>query len=257
MITVGIDSGIQNTKALVLSDKRVIGTAIEKTEFDAVGAANRVFDQLLALCGIERNAVASIASTGVGRSIVPFADSNVNEMISAAKGSSFVNPECGMIIDLGAESSRIIRLNPTGEIKNYEVNNKCAAGGGTFIETMARALQLSTEEMGAYSLKHTKLIPMNAQCVVFVESEVISLIHQRESVENIAHSVLVGISNRICSMAQRLGIIDGVTFIGGPAKNKGLVSCLEDALGKRVFVPELPEYISALGAALRAEENAK
>jgi benzoyl-CoA reductase subunit D len=257
MITVGIDSGIQNTKAIALCDKNVIGRAAAKTEFDVADAAYRLFEQLLYLCGIERGSVSAIASTGIGRDMVTFADSNVNEVISAQKGASFVNPGCGIVIDVGAETSRVIRLNPDGTVKNYEANDKCAAGGGTFIETMARALQIKTEEVGLYSLRHTKTIPMNAQCVVFVESEVISLIHQRESIDNIAHSVLVGISNRICSMARRLEIVDGITFIGGPAKNAGLIACLENALKKDVFVPTNPDYVSAIGAALHAAENAK
>jgi len=257
MITVGIDSGIQNTKAVALSDGKVIGTASEKTEFDVVDAANLVLAKLLALCEIKRTAVSAIVSTGVGRSMVALADSNTNELISAAKGASFVSPGCGMVIDLGAEASRVIRLKQDGTIKNYEINDKCAAGGGTFIETMARVLQISTDEMGLYSLRYTKDIPMTAQCVVFVESEVISLIHQRESVENIARSVLAGVSNRICSMARRLEIVDGIVFIGGPARNTGLVECLENVLGKGLFVPEYPEFISALGASLHAAEIAK
>ena len=257
MITVGIDSGIQNTKAVALSEWKIIETASIRTEFDATGAANRVYEKLLDLCDLKENAVSAIASTGVGRSAVPFASSNTNEMISAAKGASFINPGCGMVIDLGAEASRVIRLNTDGSIKNYEVNDKCAAGGGTFIETVARVLQIGTEEIGEYSLRYSKDIPMNAQCVVFVESEVISLIHRRESVEDIAHSVLAGVSNRICSMARRLETADRITFIGGPAKNAGLVACLEAALGKSVTVPEHPEYISALGAALYAAERVK
>lgn len=256
MITVGIDSGSQNTKAVALKDGSIIGMAKISTEFDVNEAARQVYELLLSSCGIKQEEVAVVAATGIGRSRIELAQENINEVISAAKGARYVQPDCGIVIDMGAEASRAIRLNQDGTVKNYEANDKCASGGGTFIETMARALQISIEEIGPCSLKHTKDIPMNAQCVVFVESEVISLIHQKETIENIAHGVHVGICNRVCSMARRLGIVDGIVFIGGPGRNVGLVECLKKELGKDVFVPDNPDFISALGAALYATEIA-
>jgi benzoyl-CoA reductase subunit D len=256
MITVGIDSASQNTKAVAVRDGSIIAMAKLPTEFDVNEAAKRVFELLLSTAGIHSEEVAVVVATGVGRSRVEFAKGNINEVISAAKGALYVKPDSGIVIDIGAEASRAIRLNQDGTIKNYQVNDKCASGGGTFIETMARALQIDTEEMGSCALKHTKDIPMNAQCVVFVESEVISLIHQNETKENIAHAVHMGICNRVCSMVQRLGITDGIVFIGGPSYNADLVECLKKELGKDIFVPRNSEFISALGAALYAAEIA-
>lgn len=253
MITVGIDSGCKSTKAVVVEDGSIIGKAKILTEFDASEAAKQVFELVLSSAGIKQEEVAAVVATGVGRGRVPFAKGNVNEVLSAAKGVRHIQPDSNLIIDMGAEASRAILLNRDGTVKNYQVNDRCASGGGTFIETMARALQISTEEMGAYSLRHTKDIPMNAQCAVFVESEVISLIHQKETRENIAHGVHVGICNRVCSMVRRLGIMDGIVFIGGLGHNLGLIACLKKELGKDVFVSEDTDYISALGAALYAE----
>ena len=182
--------------------------------------------------------------------MIPFADGLVNEVISAALGVSHVQSGVGLIIGMGAEASRAIRLHANGAVRDYELNDKCAAGGGTFLKTMARVLQISMEDMGHRSLQYTKVIPMNAQCVVFAESEVISLIHQNESVENIAYAVNAGVCGRICSMIRRLGAYEGATvLIGGPGHNAGFVSCVEQELRCKVIVPENTDYISALGAA--------
>lgn len=254
MITVGIDSGSKNTKAAAVQDGHMLCTVMIPTEFDVDGAARQAYELLLSSIGIKKKEVAAVAATGVGRDMVEFADASINEVISAARGARYASPDCSIVLDVGAEASRAIRLNQDGTIKSYEANDKCAAGAGTFIDTVARALRISMEEIGLYSLRHTKEIPMSAQCVVFVESEVISQIHQKETIENIAHGVHAGICNRICSLVRRLGIVDDVVFIGGTGRNAGLVECLEKELGKSVFVPENPDYVSALGAALYAAE---
>lgn len=256
MITVGIDSGNQNTKAVLVRGGSIVGKAMLPTEFDAGQAAAMAYEQVLAATGIPSAAVAAVAATGAGRGNVKFARGAVNEVGAAARGVRQLRPDAGLVIDLGAEGCRAIRLHPDGRVKNYEINDKCASGAGTFIETMARALQVTTAEMGAYSLRHTKNLPMNAQCVVFAESEVISLIHQQETKEDIAHGIHVGIANRISSLVRRVGIADGVVLIGGPGHNSGLVACLEVELGTDIGVPADPDYISALGAAVYAAELA-
>jgi benzoyl-CoA reductase subunit D len=254
MIAIGIDSGSQNTKAVAVEDGEILGLAAVPTGFEIEPAAKRALEQLLESISAKASEVAAISATGIGRKQIGFAGGEVNEVISAAKGARHVMPGCRVVIDIGAESSRAVYLNENGAIRNYEVNDKCASGGGLFIETAARALEIATEDMGDYSMRHTKAIPMNAQCVVFVESEVISLIHRLETVENIAHGIHAGLAGRVCSMVRRFEINGGVAFIGGAANNSGLVACIEDALGSSVFVPENPGYVSALGAALHAAE---
>ena len=204
--------------------------------------------------GIGKDSVQKIAATGTGRNLIDFADMHVNEVISAAKGARSQSDKINMVLDMGAETSRVIALDEHGAAKNYVVNDRCASGAGTFIETVARALQIQPEEMGDIALKADKDIMLKAQCVVFVESEVISLIHQKETRENIANGVHNGIGNRICSMFRSLGIRDGVAFIGGPSLNKGLVASLSKELGQQVIVPDLSVFLSAAGAALAASE---
>jgi len=250
MITVGIDSGSQNTEAVVLQGETILGSARVPSSFDAHQAAVAALETALEAAHIHRQEVQFVAATGVGRNMIPFADGLVNEVISAAMGVSHIQSGVGLIINMGAEASRAIRLHSSGAVRDYELNDKCAAGGGTFLETMARVLQISMEEMGQRSLQYTKVIPMNAQCVVFAESEVISLIHKNESVENIAHALNAGVCGRICSMIRRLGKIEGSTvLIGGSGHNAGFVSCVEQELKCKVIVPENTDYISALGAA--------
>lgn len=250
MITVGIDSGSQNTEAVILQEESILGSARVPSGFDAHQAAALALEAALAAAHIQREQVRFIAVTGVGRNMIPFADGLVNEVISAAMGVSHIKSGVGLIIGMGAEASRVIRLHANGAVRDYELNDKCAAGGGTFLETMARVLQISMEEMGLRSLQYTKVIPMNAQCVVFAESEVISLIHKNESVENIAHAVNAGVCGRICSMIRRLGKSEGATvLIGGPGHNAGFVSCVAQELNCKIIVPENADYISALGAA--------
>jgi benzoyl-CoA reductase subunit D len=255
MITAGIDCGSQNTKAAIVKDGKVVSTALVPTEFDADLAAQKALEKALEQAGIKREDVARLIITGVGREIVKWGDGEVNEVGAAARGARLALPETDTVIDMGADSCRVIRLNQDGSIMKYETNDKCASGAGTFIEAMARALQITTEEMGDFSLRHTKELATNAQCVVFAESEVISLIHAKESREDIAYGVHMGIANRVASMIRRVGLTDHFTMIGGPAFNKGLVSCMSKVFGREITVPQDNQYISAVGAALFAAEN--
>ncbi|WP_094607523.1 2-hydroxyisocaproyl-CoA dehydratase activator [Sporomusa silvacetica DSM 10669] len=254
MITVGIDSGSRNTKAIVLKNGKIVAKAMALTDFDANEAAAKVYKTVLAAARVKTDEVAALVSTGVGRNGVKFAKDNISEISSAARGVRFVNPNANTIIDLGAEGSRAIKLKPDGKIADFASNDKCAAGAGAFIESVARILQTTPEDMGPLAMKHTKKVPMNAQCVVFAESEVVSLIHQKTAKEDIAQAIHTGIASRIASLVRGVGIVDGVALIGGPGNNIGLVQSLKNELAKEIAIPKDPDYISALGAAIYATE---
>ncbi|MDR1604277.1 MAG: acyl-CoA dehydratase activase [Gracilibacteraceae bacterium] len=255
MLTIGIDSGNLNTKAVALRNGEVVGRVKSATGFDAQQTAVAALEMLLRETGLRRDNVDAIAATGVGRQLADCATVRINEVGSAARGAHLVCPALRIVIDMGAEGCRAVKMDDAGRPQKYEVNDRCASGAGTFVESMARTLQIKTEEMGAYSLRHSKDVPMNAQCVVFAESEVISLIHRRETVEDIAHGIHAGIASRVAALMRRLGVTAGIGFIGGPANNAGLGQCLEDVLKQRVAVPDFPEYISALGAAAFAADQ--
>ena len=255
MITAGIDCGSLNTKGAILKDGKVVAKTIIPTEFDADLAAKNVLEKILSDAGIAKEDLHKTVITGVGREIVKWGDAEVNEVGAACRGAKNAYHDTETVIDIGADSCRVIRLNPDGTCMKYEVNDKCASGAGTFIEAMARALQISIEEMGEYSLRHKKELATNAQCVVFAESEVISLIHAKESIEDIAYGVHMGISNRIASMIRRVGLTDKYTLIGGPGFNKGLVSCMSKVFEREIRVPEDNQIASAIGAAIFGTEN--
>lgn len=255
MITAGIDCGSQNTKGAILKDGKVVAQAIQPTAFDADVAAKDIYEKILKEAGITKDQVEKLVITGVGREMIKWGDAEINEVGAAARGARLIDKACDTVIDMGADSCRVIRLNADGTVMKYEVNDKCASGAGTFIEAMARALQITTEQMGDYSLRHTKELATNAQCVVFAESEVISLIHAKESIEDIAYGVHMGISNRIASMIRRIGITDRFVMIGGPAFNKGLVSCMSKVFERPIDVLDNNQFISAYGAAVYATEK--
>ena len=255
MITAGIDCGSQNTKGAILKDGKVLAMALLPTEFDADLAAQRVYEEALSKAGIKKDDVTRLVITGVGREIVKWGDDEINEVGAAARGARLAISTTDTVIDMGADSCRVIRLNDDGSVMKYEVNDKCASGAGTFIEAMARALQSRQRKWENLSLRHTKELATNAQCVVFAESEVISLIHAKETREDIAYGVHMGIANRIASMIRRVGLSDNFTMIGGPAFNKGLVSCMAKVFGREIKVPENNQFYNAVGAAVYGAEN--
>ena len=254
MITVGIDCGSQNTRVVVMQDKRILSKVSDSTEFNAAAIAEILYKKALDEAKIKECDVNCVATTGTGRNVVEFDNKMINEVKAAAIGARYINPETRLVISMGADSSRVVKLSEDGKILKYEVNDKCASGAGTFLETMARALQIPVEEMGDASLKHTKEIITNAQCVVFAESEVISLIHQQESIEDIAYGIHMGIVKRLSSLIRRIGVTDHITLIGGPGRNKGLVQCMEKEFKTEIYVPEQTCYVSAIGASLYAQE---
>ena len=178
----------------------------------------------------------------------------VPEVIADAKGTSHLNPAVKTVIDVGAEEGRGVKVGENGKVKDFVINERCAAGAGTFMETMARALEVGVEDMGPLALKSTKAIPMNAQCCVFAESEVVTLIHSKVSKEDIAKAIHDAMAGRIASMVLRLGVERDVVLIGGVARNPGFLPPLKKELNTEILVPEYPQYVGALGAALIAFE---
>jgi benzoyl-CoA reductase subunit D len=156
------------------------------------------------------------------------------------------------VIDVGAEEGRAIKVDESGRVVDFAINEKCAAGAGAFTEAMARALEVKIEEMGPLSLKSTQVVPMNAQCAVFAESELVTLVHSKVPKPDMARAIHDAIADRIVSMVRRVGIEKEIMLIGGVAHNIGFVSSLNQGLKTEVIVPEDPEYVGALGAALSA-----
>jgi benzoyl-CoA reductase subunit D len=252
VITAGIDVGAKTVKVVILKDEKVLARSMVLTGLEQAKAAEEAFQGALKQADLKAKDVQKIIATGAGRNSVPFAPDSVTEVAADARGAIFLHPNARTVIDVGAEEGRGISADPKGKALDFAVNERCAAGAGTFTEAMSRAIEGKLEEMGELSLKSTQEVPLNAQCAVFAESEVVSLVHSKTPKADIARAVHDGISNRIAAMARRVGVQNDVLLIGGVAKNKGFVDSLKRQLEVDINVPEEPEYVGALGAALIA-----
>ncbi len=255
MITAGIDMGAKHIKVVILKDGEVIGKSKISTGFDQGASARKGLDEAGSQAGIELSAIEHITATGAGRKSVPEKNSEVTEVGAGAVGTIRLIPEARTVVDVGAEEGRGIKIDGAGKVIDFAVNEKCAAGAGSFAESMSRALEMTVREFGEISLKSEKTIPMNAQCTVFAESEVVSLLHAQTPKPDIARAVCDAIASRITSMVRRVGIEQKVALIGGVSHNIGFVSSLKRALNCEVIIPEDPDYVGALGAAIIAGER--
>lgn len=256
MITTGIDCGAKNTKVIILKDGKILAKSSVLSGFDQKKAVEKALNQALKETGLSKDNLEYIMVTGRGKYEVK-ANSTITEVGAAAKAINNIFPFARTVIDVGAEEGRAVKINEKGKIIDFAVNEKCAAGAGTFTETIARALEIKVEEMGLLSLKSQKEVPLNAQCAVFAESEVVSLIHAKYAKEDIVRAVHNAIADRIASMTRKIGIEKEVALVGGVAKNIGFVDSLKKNLGLNLLIPDDPEFIGALGAALIATEKAK
>jgi len=254
MITSGIDAGASTVKAVIARDGRIVGRAILPAGTE--DAPGRVFDAALRNAGVGRDDVHGTVATGAGRKRIHFAREQVTEVTAAAGAVHALLPEARTIIDVGAEESRAVRVDENGRVVDFAINEKCAAGAGAFLEAMARALETTVEEMGPLSLKSGAVLSINAQCAVFAESEVVTLVHQKIPREDIARAVHDAIGARVASLALGVGIDSEIALIGGLAKDAGFVESLRRKLETdTILIPGEPEFAGAFGAALAAAEE--
>jgi benzoyl-CoA reductase subunit D len=257
MITAGIDMGAKYVHALILKDGKVIGKGMNLTGFEQKESAEKAFDSALQEAKIKQEEIEKVTATGAGWEAAPYSTGKITEVGASARGAVFLNPSTRTVIDVGGEEGRGIKCSPEGMVVDFAINEKCAAGSGAFTEAMARALELPLEEFAKISLQSTKSIPMNAQCAVFAESEVVSLIHAKTSHADISRAVHDSIADRIISMVRRVGIEKDVMLIGGVAYNVGFLDSIKRLLKMEVVVPEDPDYVGALGAALKATDKSE
>lgn len=252
MITAGVDVGAETVKVVILKDGKVIGKSLVGSGLDRQASANEAMGKALKEAGIAKKDIAKITATGTGRTEITWANDVVTEIAAAGKGASRLFPSARTVIDVGAEESRAVKLDATGKVADFAKNEKCAAGVGAFVESMSRALETTIDQMGPLSLKSDKLIPMNVTCVVFAESEVVSLVHAKTPKPDIARAIHEAIATRTTSMVKRIGIEKDVVLIGGAALNPGVVERLTQHLGAAPLIPKDPQMVSALGAAILA-----
>jgi len=252
MITAGIDIGSITTKAAVIDDGRIIGTRVIFTGYNVEVAARRVFEELLSEFHIEASSIQKIISTGYGRNSVPFADKAMTEIICHGAGAHFLQGTVRTVIDVGGQDSKALIVDASGMVKDFVMNDKCAAGTGRFMEVMARALEVSLDAVGALSLKAFNPSRISSICTVFAESEVISLISKGETRDNIIAGIHESVASRVFAMAQRIKAEPPIMMTGGVAKNIGVVRALENKFGSDIEVNDLAQVNGAIGAAILA-----
>jgi benzoyl-CoA reductase subunit D len=246
MITVGMDLGTQRVQVVIIKDNKSVAKSTAFSGFDPTKAAEQAVDEALKQANLKMSDINHFAATGSAMEMAPYANSKVSMMGADAKAGVFLVPNAHTIIDVGAEEARAVKCDERGIMTDFVVNERCAAGAGAFIEAMARALEVKTEEMGPLSLKAERASPINASCVIFGESK-----------PEIARAVYDAMADRVSSMIHRLGVNPEVVLVGGVAKDPGFVASLNRKLGLTVTIPENPEYVGALGAALIAATRVK
>jgi benzoyl-CoA reductase subunit D len=249
MIVAGIDVGGKNLHIIIEKNGQILEKISSPTGIKKADAVERLYDEILKKSGLTRKDVDRVVATGSSAKRAAFANSFIPDAAADARGVNKLIPAARTVIDLGAEEGRAIKVSSDGRVLDFAINEKCAAGTGTFVEAMSRALEVSLDEMSKITLQSTQDLSINAQCAVFGESEVVSLIHQKTPKPDIARAVMNAIAGRIASLARIVGLEKDVVMVGGMARNAGFVDSLKKNLEMDVRVPEDPDYIGALGAA--------
>jgi predicted CoA-substrate-specific enzyme activase len=256
LIVAGIDIGHLNIKTVILKESEcVAGSQLNSAGVGASEGRDEL-DRTARKCGASFEEIDYIVSTGSGVEPVHFAQKHKSITSCLVKGATRYFESARTLIDIGAETFTIIKMNAKGRALNFIGNDTCAAGTGVFLDTMAKAMRVSIEEMGPMSLEADKIAPISNMCAVFAESEVVSLVHKGISGRNIIAGLHKAIAERIIATAKRIGIKEDIVVTGGVANNIGCVKELEKRLGWVVHIPERPEITAAYGAALMAEKLA-
>jgi len=256
MLTAGIDMGTQRVKVVILKDNQILSRNQNFSGFEPTKVAEQTFEEALQKANLSREDIQHVTATGAGVEMAPFADSTISMMGADARAGAYFFSSARTVIDVGAEEARAVRCDEKGIMMDFVVNARCAAGAGTFIEAMARALEVELDDMGSLSLKAERASPINASCVIFAESDVVSLIHREEPKTEIARAIFDAMAERVASMVHRLGINQDIVLVGGAAKDVGFIASLKRRLGMDILIPEEPIFAGAVGAALIAAKRA-
>lgn len=255
MLYAGVDVGTLWTKAVVMEDNQIIGSGMSQTGEDCEVVAREVLDNILSAAGASIDDVDAIIVTGAGKGEVSFAHGQATDIMCLARGIHEIDPQMRAAIDMGGESTVVIKIDNTGQIVDYAQNDKCAAGTGIFLDAIGKVMGVAVEDMGPLSMKSKTGVSITSTCVVFAESEVVSQVHRKVPKEDILMGLHKSIASRVYSLANRIELNGNTAVAGGLARNQGIVSCLKGMLNDSLTVAEDPQLVSALGAAILASEK--
>ncbi len=254
----GVDVGSTQTKAIVIDeDGRIVGRAIIDTGANVIKAAENAYRAALAESNIDEEQVGYVVGTGYGRYKVTFGDTQVTEISCHARGAVHMFPDTRTVLDMGGQDTKAIRVQPNGEVIDFCMNDKCAAGTGRFLQSAAAALDIPLGDLGVVALRAEKAVPISTTCTVFAESEVLSWLGKGKKIDEILLGVHRSIGARSMGLMKRVGIQDQVTFTGGVTRNPGMVQVLNEMLDTKMNVSEDSHIMGALGAALFALDRIK
>ena len=238
-------------------DGKIKSTMIIPTGGGAMMSAEKSLEMAVEKAGIKKEDIVRIVTTGYGRAYIDSGDDSITEITCHAKGAHYLNPNVRTVIDIGGQDIKAISIDENGAVKNFLMNDKCAAGTGRFLEMMARTLGLSLEEMSTRGLEWKENVVISSMCTVFAESEVVSLVAQNKDVADIIHGLNVSVASKVGALAARLGKKNPGEYMmtGGVAKNKGIIQALEEKLGAKLYICDEAQLCGALGAALFAYEK--
>ena len=252
----GIDSGSTSTNAVIMDkNKKIIAHEVIRTGAKSIESAEKILENILTKAKLKKEDLSLIVSTGYGRVSITYAHESVTEISCHGKGAHYFNPKIRTILDIGGQDSKAISLNENGDVKDFVMNDKCAAGTGRFLEMMSKTLDIPISELGPLSLDSKEKIEITSMCSVFAESEVISLIAQNKEKSDIIHGIHNSIASKAYSLLKRVGLEKEFMMTGGVAKNIGVVKAVEDKINSKLYICEEPEIVGATGAALYALEK--
>lgn len=256
MLSVGVDIGSITTKAVVLDEDNVAATVMAPSGSRPAETARQVYQEALQKTGWDQASPPPTVATGYGRVTAPFPHLAVTEITCHAAGAHRFFPGVGLVVDIGGQDSKAIRVGPGGAVLDFAMNDKCAAGTGRFLEVMARALDVGLDQMGAFAARAAEPTPISNLCTVFAESEVISCLSRGTPKEEIIAGLHRSIANRVYGLVSRVGAKPDYVFTGGVARNAGVAAELQRLLGGPVLIPPDPQIVGAIGAAVIARRRA-
>jgi predicted CoA-substrate-specific enzyme activase len=249
-VVAGVDIGSTTAKGVVIADGKIVGKSLSPVGVELAKDAERTLEIALREAGLERRDLSCITGTGYGRFKVTFGQRIVTEIGCHARGANFLFPGTRVVLDIGGQDTKAIRVGPHGEVVDFAMNDKCAAGTGRFLEVCAGTLGYDISEIGALALQARFPVKVTSTCTVFAESEVTSQVARGKDPKDILAGLHVSIVNRSLSLLQRVGVTPELTFTGGVSRNESMVQTLGRRIGMPINVSPLSQYIGAIGAAL-------
>ena len=256
MIFAGVDVGSMSAEAVLLNNDEIIATSIIRVKPNPIESATLALESVLQQAGVRKADISYCVSTGYGREKIPFAQHNVSEISCHGKGAFWANEKVRTIIDIGGQDCKAIRVDDRGDLKDFIMNDKCAAGTGRFLEGIAKTFGAHVSDLGSMALKGVDPVPISSICTVFTQLDVMTMLADGRTREDIALGVAEALAMRVNRLVAKVGIEDGVCITGGVAKNPAVVKAMEKIMSRDVKTLSIdPQIVGALGAAISARER--